>query len=131
MPVVRLGGSQLDVQLVRELAGGVLIESHGESDVTSGAEVTLASATVVADKYVRLKAQWGEGDADGLWKLYINGSVVWEGRNNWANRNVQGLMEYHADEGELIALKVTNKHSATRNYSGGFYGYELEVIPSP
>jgi len=129
MPVVRLGGSQLDVQLVRELAGSILIEEHGNSDVASSAEVTIASATVGADKYVRIKAQWGEGDADGLWKLYIDGNVVWEGRNNWAQRNVQGLMEYQANEGELIALKVTNLHSVTRNYSGGFYGYELEVIP--
>jgi hypothetical protein len=128
MPVVRLGGSALDVQLVRELTGSVLIEEHGNADVASGVETTLASTTVDADKYVRIKAQWGEGDADGLWKLYIDGSVVWEGRNNWCSRNVQGLMEYQADEGVLIALKVTNLHTATSNFSGGFYGYRLENI---
>ena len=125
MPVVRLGGSQLDVQLVRELAGSILVEEYGEDDVTSGLESTLASTTVDTEKYVRVKAQWGEGEADGLWKLYINSNVVWQGRNSWTNRNVQGLMEYQADAGDTVTLKVTNLSNNTKHFTGGFYGYEL------
>jgi hypothetical protein len=127
MPVVRLGGSALDVQLVKELAGSVLIERHGSANISTLAEITVATFTVGAGKYVRVKAEWGEGDADGLFKLYIDGSVVWEGRNNWCNRNIQGMMEYQADAGEVIALKVTNLHTTTKDFTGGFYGYELDA----
>jgi hypothetical protein len=125
MPVVRLGGSQLDVQLVRELSGSILIEAHGEADIGASFESTLATITVAADKYVRVKAEWGEANADGLWKLYINSNVVWNGRNAWTNRNVQGVMEFQVNEGDTVTLKATNLHNQTKHFTGGFYGYEL------
>ena len=125
MPVVRLGGSALDVQLVRELAGSVLVEESGEADVSVSSEVTLATATVNVDTYIRIKAVWGEGDGDGKWTLYRNGSLIYQARNSWSNKNILGLIEIQADAGDVVTLKVTNLHNTTNHYTGGFYAYEL------
>jgi hypothetical protein len=127
MPVVRLGGSALDIQLVRDLTGSVLVEAHGETDIGASLEVTLATTTVNTAKTVRIKAQWGDGNADGLFILYINSNVVWKGRNAWTQRSVQGLIEYDAVAGDVITMKATNLHNQTKHFAGGFYGYELDA----
>jgi hypothetical protein len=125
MPVVRLGGSALDVQLVKELAGSVLVEAHGETDIGSSLETTLATITVGANVYVRIKSIWCEGITDGLFKLYINSNVVWRGRNSWTQRGLNHLIEFEAVAGDIVTLKATNLDDATKHFSGGFYGYEL------
>ena len=121
-----IGGDMiLELDEVEELLGKTLIQSYGSASVPSSTEVSLASTTVSASKFLRIKGVYGEGGTDGMFKLYVDGNQVWQGRNSWTQRDGFASMEYEGGAGEVVELKVENLKGSTHTFTGGFYGYEL------
>lgn len=116
----------INVDELESLLGKDLVQEFGELlALAPSTETTCASYTPGAGETVRIKGIYAEGLNDGMVKLYIDGSVVWQGRNAWTERNVPILMEAQAGEGEVIELKITNLKGQNSDYSGGFYGYKI------
>jgi hypothetical protein len=121
-----LSSLQIDTGELEELAGKELVQEFGtQLSLVPAVETTVASYTVPALKKVRVKGVFYEGDADAMFTLYIDGTLEWQGRNAWTDRNTKAKMEYEALAGQDIELKVTNLHNTNQNYSGGFYGFQL------
>lgn len=116
----------INIDELEGLLGKDLVQEFGELLALAPAtETTVASYTPAAGETVRIKGVYAEGENDGFVKLYVDGSVVWQGRNAWTERNVPILMEAEAAEGEAIELKITNLKNQNSDYSGGFYGYKI------
>jgi hypothetical protein len=103
------------------------IYEFGEQSVAAGNTLVLATYTVPALKVLSISGIFGEGIDNGLFKLYIDAVKVWQGRNAWTERNVQSYLVYEATAGQVVQLRVTNIVTATRVYSGGFYGRQIDA----
>jgi hypothetical protein len=122
-----LSSLTLDTGGLEQLSGKDLVNAFGTiAAAIPSTDTLITSYTVLPLKKVRVKGVYFEGDADALYKLFINGTMVWQGRNAWTERNTPSSMEYEATAGQLIELKVRNLHNTNRAYSGGFYGYQLD-----
>ena len=109
-----------------KLLGADLVQKFGVlTNLAPATETVVASYTPVAGETVRVKGVFAEGENDGIVKLYIDGAVVWQGRNAWSERNVPILMEAEALATQVIELKITNLKNQNSDYSGGFYGYKI------
>jgi len=119
--------SLLDVleQILAAQGGGNPVEKFGETSVSGNTETTLASYTVPAGKKVQVRGIFGEGVDNGVFRLYIDGTKVWQKRNAWTDRNVEGAMFAEATASQAIEVKVLNLMPVARDFSGGFFGIEL------
>lgn len=112
-------------QILNAISGGAVTntiqQAYGETPVAVATETVLA--TMVTTQKCRLKYVYGQGEADGLFNLYVDGSRIWQARNAWTERNVRDAIEYDAPAGKTVELKVINLNDLTWPYSGGFYGY--------
>ena len=116
----------INIDELEKLLGKDLVQEWGELLALAPAtETTVVSYTPGLGETVRIKGVFADGENDGLIKLYIDGSVVWQARNAWTERNTPILMEAQALEGEVIELKITNLKNQNSDYSGGFYGYKI------
>lgn len=105
--------------------GGDKIQEYGEAIIPTVTEVTLCSFVVPATKTFNLRGLSCEGDADALFRLYVDASVVWKGRNAWTNRTVSLSLERAVLAGETVELTAENLHTASCNFSGTFYGEQI------
>ena len=120
------GDITINVDELESLLGKDLVQQFGTlTDLVPSTETLVVSYTPAIGETVRIKGIYAEGENDAMVKLYVNGSVVWQGRNAWTTRNVPILMEAQALEGEIIELKITNLKNQNSDFSGGFYGYKL------
>jgi len=119
--------SLLDVleQILAAQGGGNPVEKFGETSVSGNTETTLASYTVPAGKKVQVRGIFGEGVDNGVFRLYIDGTKVWQKRNAWTDRNVEGAMFAEATASQAIEVKVLNLMPVAMDFSGGFFGIEL------
>jgi len=117
----------LNIDELEELAGKVLVHEFGSSSIGALSTVVLATHTVGIGKKVRIKGVFMEGENDALYELLVNGTVEWQGRNAWTERNTQMAVEVEAGAGLDIELQATNLKNQINDFSGGFYGYELNA----
>jgi len=104
-----------------------LSRSFGDVSVVTATETTLCSLLVPATKYVRLAGVYGEGKVDGIFRLYVDTTKIWQARNAWSERNVQSGVEYDAQAGETIYLKVIHQNGINQPFSGTFWGYQNDI----
>lgn len=124
MPITRQGFRNVGIT---NISNGVLSRSFGDVSVVTATETTLCSLLVPATKYVRLAGVYGEGKVDGIFRLYVNATKIWQARNAWTERNVQSGVEYDAQAGETIYLKVIHQNGINQPFSGTFWGYENDI----
>ena len=72
-----------------------------------------------------LKFVWGEGGTDAIFRMKKNGTVIWQARNAWTERNVSQSLEILAVEGDIFTLYVENQKNTNHDFTGGFYLYEF------
>lgn len=114
------------IALLQSMGGsGVAKQFFGELSVAGSTESVIASYLVPVGKVFTISGLYCEGDDDGLFRLYLDSTKVWQGRNAWTERNVKAGMSLIAVAGVTIYLKVLNLRTITRNFSGMFYGDEL------
>jgi hypothetical protein len=112
-------------QEIINILGGDPVNAYGENNaVVPSTETTLASYTISNPEAI-LKGVYGFGDTDGRFKLYVNSTSVWEGRNAWTQRLIWTLVEKSLVSGDVVELKVTNLKGTNHRFTGGFYVYEL------
>lgn len=121
MAIARQGYRNVGITQISE---GVLSRAFGEVSVPTATETTLCSLLVPATKFVRIAGVYGEGVVDGIFRLYIDGTKIWQARNSWNQRNVFSGVQYDAQEGETIYLKVIQQNGVNQTFSGTFWGYE-------
>lgn len=115
----------LNVDELEILLGKILVENFGEANVAPSTENALASIIVPVGKKIRIKGVNAEGDDDGIFRLYVNSTKKWQGRNSWSNRSISDILEIEAIAGDTITLKVFNTKGTSKNYSGTIYGYQF------
>jgi hypothetical protein len=108
--------------------GGEIVQSFSvNASVAAGNTVVLATLTAPIGKKIELSGVYGEGVDNGIFSLYINSLKQWQARNAWTDRNVQSYLQYLVNTGLTAQLKVTNIMNATRAYSGGIYGRQINA----
>jgi len=107
--------------------GGDIIHEFGQQNIAAGNTMVMATYTVPAGKILNVSGVYGEGIDDGIFMLYIDGIKVWQARNAWTDRNVQGYLLYDASAGQVVEFKIKNNKAATRAYTGGFYGRQIDA----
>lgn len=112
---------------LEQLNGFSLISKFGEANVATSTETLLTSDTVATGKRLRIKGINVEGNGKGLFRLYVNSVKVWQARLAWTHRSFNSIMDFEATAGQLVELKVLNRDDVAVDYSGGFYGYEIDV----
>ena len=120
MAIARQGYRNVGITQISE---GTLTENFGEVSVPNNTETVLATFTVPASKFVRIVGLYGEGGTDGIFRLYIDSTKIWQGRNAWTSRNVFSNRQYDAQAGEVVELRVIQQ-STTHTFSGVVWGYE-------
>lgn len=106
-----------------QLAGNDAVNVYGSVTGVPATEIVVATYTAAVAGL--LKAVYGEGGTDGLFKLYLNSAAIWEGRNAWTQRIITAPVEQSLAIGDIVELKVTNQKNTNHVFTGGFYVYEL------
>lgn len=106
---------------------GVIVRDFGEVSVPTATETTLATFTVPTAKYIRIAGVYGEGVVDGIFRIYIDSTKIWQSRNAWTERNVQSAIQYDAAASEVVTLKVIHQNGVNQTFSGSIWGYENDV----
>ena len=126
MPISSLGGSSGGSNTgVEELLGKTLFTEFNEATISSAIESTLVSYTVPSGKKGRLKHVQATGEADAIFRLYIDTDQKTEARNVWTERNFTTTLEIEAIAGETIILKVEHTEPSSKQYQGTLSGYLL------
>lgn len=90
-------------------------------------ETTITSYTVPATKKFYFIGFNVSGNANALFKLYVDGNVVLAGRNSVANLTLTltyAMSPFQIDEGITVALKVIHQAgSVTCDFEGTILGY--------
>jgi hypothetical protein len=107
------------------LTGSTAVEKFGSVTAVPAVEILIATYTVPAGTTALLKGVFGEGATDGIFKLYVNSTAIWQDRNAWTQRGVQSPIEKTLATGDIVELKVTNQKVVNHTFTGGFYVYEL------
>jgi hypothetical protein len=119
------------LQAIVDALGGAsnadIISQYGEQTVAAGNTLVLATYTVPTAKVLNVSGLYGDGINNGIFKLYVGGAKVWQGRNAWTDRNVQSYLIYIATAGQVVELKVTNNVTSSTLYTGGFYGRQIDA----
>jgi len=119
------------LQAIVDALGGAsnadIIHQYGEQTVAAGNTMVLATYTVPTAKVLNISGLYGDGINNGIFKLYVGGVKVWQGRNAWTDRNVQSYLVYVATAGQVVELKVTNNVTSSTLYTGGFYGRQIDA----
>lgn len=93
-------------------------------------ETTIGSYTVPPGFVFYLVGFIGSGDVNGRFRLYLNGSVVIQGRTTAADLNVQlttDVVRPVAAAGQIVSLKVIHSENGlTPNFDGTMLGY---IVP--
>jgi hypothetical protein len=97
--------------------------SSSNSAVVPSSETTLVTHTATKDEII--KYVYGNGETDGRFKLYVNSTAIWIGRNAWTERNIKDQIEKRIISGDIVELKVTNLKLTNHLFGGGFTIYEL------
>lgn len=124
MPITRQGFRNVGIT---NISNGVLSRAFGDLSVTTATETTICSLVVPVAKFVRLAGVYGEGKVDGIFRLYVNTTKIWQARNAWTERNVSSEVNYDAYAGETIYLKVIHNNGVSKPFSGTFWGYENDI----
>jgi hypothetical protein len=120
-----ISSADVDLGELEELTGKVVFNRFGEASVAGATETSLCTITVPTGKKYRVHGVFGEGGTDGIFRLFVDGTKVWQGRNAWTSRSLVAKLEVEANADWVIELKVENQKNTTNPFSGGFYGYEL------
>lgn len=120
MPIARQGYRNVGIT---EISEGTLTEDFGEVSVPNNTETVLATFSVPASKFVRIAGVYGEGGTNGIFRLYIDSTKIWQARNAWTSRNVFSSRQYDAQAAEVVQLRVIHQ-STTHTFSGAIWGYE-------
>lgn len=107
------------------LSGNTAVSKFGSVTGVPSTEVVITTYTVPVGTTAILKGVFGEGGTDAIFKLYVNSTAVWQGRNAWTERIITGLIEKTLAAGDIVDLKVTNQKTVNHTFTGGFYVYEL------
>ena len=75
------------------LGGNNAVARYGSVTAVPSTEILIATYTVPAGTTGLLKGVFGEGGTDGIFKLYVNSSAIWQARNAWTERFVSSLIE--------------------------------------
>lgn len=123
MPIVRTGliGGTVNI------GNADLEQAFGEVSVPTGTETVLATLTVSSGKLLRILGVYGEGVVDGIFRLYIDDVLFWQGRNAWTDRNVQAAMQYDVTEGLDVDIRVIHQNGVNQTFTGGFYGHQVDA----
>jgi len=124
MPITRQGFRNVGIT---NISNGVLSRSFGEVSVVTATETTLCSLLVPPTKFVRLAGVYGEGKVDGIFRLYVDTTKIWQARNAWTERNVDSTVQFDALAGETIYLKVLHNNGVNQIFTGSFWGYENDI----
>lgn len=109
------------------ISDAVLVQYFGEVSAPVSSETVIVSVTVTPTRIWRIKGIFAEGTSDAIFRLYIDNVKVWQGRNQWTERNVHALMEFDADESLDVELRVVNLGNASDTFTGGFYAHENDA----
>ena len=99
--------------------------------VLTSTETTVVTYTVPANKTFYFIGFNVSGNANALFKLYVNGSPVLAGRSSVANLTLNLTYSYSpikVTEGVTIVLKVTHGASVGCDFEGTILGYLLSSI---
>lgn len=99
--------------------------------VLTSTETTVVTYTVPADNTFYFIGFNVSGNANALFKLYVNGSPVLAGRSSVANLTLNLTYSYSpikVTEGITIVLKVTHGASVGCDFEGTILGYLLSSI---
>jgi PKD repeat protein len=107
------------------------IEANLYADVSmvpSGIETTIVTYTVPVDKTFYFIGLNASGNANGLYKLYVDGTSTLAGRTSVANLTLSINYAYSpvkVEAGDTIAIKVTHYASVACEFEGTILGYIL------
>jgi len=96
--------------------------------VPSGIETTVVSYTVPVDKTFYFIGLNASGNANGIFKLYVESDAILAGRNSVANLNVSLNYSYSpikVASGDTISIKVLHQASVSCDFEGTILGYTL------
>ena len=95
--------------------------------VPQSVETTLVSYTVPAGKTFRVTAITGSGEANGVFKLYVDSVRKLTLRNSAAAPNVQRTYRnpLEVSEGKTVAFKVTHTRPQVQEFNATLEGYEV------
>lgn len=110
---------------------GEPITEFGEATLVAyDVETTIVTYTVPTDQIFYVTGFIGSGDINGRFRLYVDGSVIIQGRTTAAELNVQmntGLVRPWASESQIVSLKVIHSQSGlTPNFDGTILGYVVD-----
>jgi len=109
----------------KELLGNSAVTIYGTVTGVPSTENTIVSYTVPAGKTALLKSVFAEGGTDAIFIVYVNSVAIWQGRNAWTQRGIEGMIEKTLATGDIVDLKVTNQKTVNHTFTGGFYVYEI------
>lgn len=104
---------------------GVIQQVFGVQSVSALTETTLTSYTVPVGKSFNLSGYSCEGVEDGLFKIYVGVVKIWQGRNAWTQRTLNGDLLKSLSAGQTVYLKVENLRNQAHAFSGTLYGEEI------
>ena len=96
--------------------------------VPTSSETTVVTYTVPSSKTFYFIGFTASGNANALFKLYVDGSPILAGRSSVANLTLNNVYSYSpisVDEGLTITLKVTHQASVGCDFEGTILGYIL------
>jgi hypothetical protein len=96
--------------------------------VLTGIETTVVTYTVPVGKTFYFIGLNTSGNANALYKLYVDGSVIIAGRSSVANLTLNLTYSYSPIKvvaGDTIAIKVTHQAGVSCDFEGTILGYTL------
>ena len=96
--------------------------------VPSGVETTVVTYTVPVDKTFYFIGLNASGNANGIFKLYVESDAILAGRNSVANLNISLNYSYSPIKvlaGDTISIKVLHQVSVSCDFEGTILGYTL------
>lgn len=93
--------------------------------VPVGLETTIVTYMPAVDH--RLRRACASGEADAIFNLRINGSIVSRKRNNWTERNVEfvfGEQGIKVNPGDIIEITVISRGDSACPFDASIFGEE-------
>lgn len=107
---------------------GIEANTFDEAVVSSATETTVVSYTVPVDKTFYFIGLNASGNANALFKVYVDGNSTLAGRTSVANLTLSINYSYSpikVNAGNTIAIKATHYASVNCNFEGTILGYTL------
>ena len=126
----------MDVKLLQVLPTANIKDVMNLSGQTNGipkaVEADIINYTVPLGKKLYFRAYASGGDADGLFKLKINGAVINTMRNSGAMRSVQVSIwkdgcELPISAGGIVRLTVEHSEKSLMSFEGNILGFMVNM----